>query len=372
MNKIIIILFSLSWGISFAAEIDYLALSELLLKNKNYKRAGAALKNAFNDLEDEDHYYLLKGLYSLRMNKVDQAIGDLKRVSRSEFNLKKSAYLAEAYIQKNNFKLAQFWSEKIPADVTTPLSLLRLKAEIFFKRGNAKSLFDTLNVATTSNQRAGIRLTIHYLLELGLYKEASRQVFSALKLSKKNSDCISIAHLLISKEQYDQAILALEYSLVHYGHQAETLNLLASLYNQKQMSFVAGDFYRRLAYVDPSQSFLASEYLAQNGQHMQSSFVSFGIYDSGRKLSQKLGQYLQSERYDLAMSLSQSLKQNNGFSSDDVKYAMAYTYLVQGEYDRSSSLLNRIKNPKLITKSVELLKLVNECKESHWECYGTL
>lgn len=373
MNKLVLVFILVFFKIaSFAAEVDYLALSEMLLKDGSYKRAKVTLDKAFEDLEDAEKFYLLYGLYLLRVNKADDAIENLKSVTRSSLQLQKFSYLAESYLELNKPIEALRSIHKISDFNKAPLSVIKLKAKVEYECGHYGELHNTLKLITDKNYRSGKKVTIHYFLKLGLYQEALKESFKLFSKSDTSNDVTQISQLLIGKDRYSEAMSILEYGAAKYDTNTDILKMLASIYHQKGMKFISGDMYTKLAYIDQQYSGLAAEYLSQNHRTVQSSLVNISIDKPIDKLSQKLRNYLANDRYDLARSLAGPLKQYGAYEKDEIKYAMAYTYLMQGEYGKSTQLLNKIKNTHLINKSLKLMALVDDCKKSGWECYGSL
>ena len=146
-----ILLLNPFYHVAKANEIDYLLLTENLLRDKNYSRANTALKKAKSqkaknqwDEIEEQHYYLLNGLYLLRTKKINEAIVELKKVLEKDFREKKQIYLAEAYLSLKKDKEALEHIQKVNLK-KVGLSVKHLKAKILFENNRFQSSLNLLH-----------------------------------------------------------------------------------------------------------------------------------------------------------------------------------------------------------------------------------
>lgn len=359
-----------------AQDMDYLALASVLLRDGNYARAASALKKSKLEWEDieQEHYYLLNGLFLLRTNNVDVAIVELQKVKDEEYLLKKFTYLSEAYLKKKEPKSAFKWINKINIDGKTPSAVRYLKAKVLFENKRYRETLAELNALMPSKQLRTFKLMTHYLMEMGLYQQAVAIIREMISLhgTLKPDLSIQMAQLLLSKKLISEAVVLLEETALKFPGNSDVLKLKAATYDLYKKPYVAGDLYTKLAYLDNSYSHTAAEYLMSKGRPDRAQVINIMVDSPKKQLTQKLSFYIEQERYDLARSLETPLKQYNAYEDDEIKYAMAYTFLIQGNYEHSKSLLQSIKKEKLISKSAQLIKLVDDCESNKWECYGTL
>jgi len=364
----------LNCGILQAQEIDYLALSSILLRDKNYSRANMALKNAKDNWDDieHEHYYLLRGLYKLRTGEIDKAIEILKQVKGADYTFKKNAYLAEAYYLLAQYSQSLSYINLVKSRISKKsLSIYHLKAKILFSNNLFEETFFLLNNLRRYKKVTTSKLTIHFLMEMGLFEEAYREMRVFLN-GKGGESYLRMASVLRKYGRSERAILLLEEALLRYPKNEKALSLLAALYDEHKKKNVAGDLYMRLAYQNAHFSHDAAEYLKQNGKVIYAQMINLSVAEAKKQLLQKFSLYLSQENYDLASSLETPLKQARAFEDDDIKYAFAYTQLLQGKYQKSLDLLEKISSKKLLSKSLQLIKVVEDCRSSQWECYGTL
>jgi outer membrane PBP1 activator LpoA protein len=371
MMTLLICLFT---SVLSASEIDYLSLASVLLRDGNYVRAKSALtkaKKSWDDIERE-HYYLLDGLLKLRTNKVDEAIAQLSKISDSEYITKRDTYMAQAFLEKKELKKSLSWIKKVNISSKTPVSISHLRAKIYFENGMIDETFKDLNEGAKKAKNKSRKLMVHYMLKLELKNEAYALIREICSDYNQESVYLQMARLMVSKDMNEQAVLLLEEAAIKYPTSVDVLKLLAASYDLKKKTYVAGDLYTKLAYIDNSYAHLAAEYLKQKGRGNAAMVINMTVDNPKKKLSQRLAYYIEQERFDLASSLETPLRQFKVYKDDDIKYAMAYTYLMQGDYQHSLRLLKNIKKSGLLTKSVKLMELVNDCKTNRWECYGTL
>lgn len=369
MNKLVVSFF-LTISV-FASEIDYLAISSTLIKNGNYLRARKTLNKAKNDFDeiDSDYYYLLNGLLYLRTNNLDRSFEEFLKIEGSEYSFKKNTYLSELSLLKEDYQKAMDYIDLIKIEKSSPKSIVMLKAKVYFLNKKIKESFDLLN--QISELKKTRKIIVDYLFQLKLEKEAFSEIGRYLKDFPSASSYLIFAKYLFAKKKLDLASIVLEDGSLRFSKNEEILKMLASVYQKKGYAFIASDLYTKLSYLNPSYAFMAAEFLKRSHRPVNSMVLNMNIADPKKKLTQKLFYYLENEKFDMAMSLSKKIKQYKGLESDDVKYAMAYTDLIFGNYEKAKGQLKHIKKESLIVKSVKLLDVVNECQESGWVCFGT-
>ena len=372
-NKILLFLLILisSWKVQ-GSEIDYLSLAEVLLRDKNYSRAKSALMKAkknWGDIEEE-HYHLLNGLYLLRTKKAEDSIPELLKVKEQDYLDKKQIYLAEAYLEINQKTDALRQINKIKMGERTSLAVKHLKAKILFENQKYQKALDLLYGLLHLKKEVTLRLTLYYMTSLGLFEEAMTIYRSFRDEKKLEKQSLLVARLFQQWGQRKKALMVLEEATLHFPYNTELLNFMTFLYDREKKIYAAGDLYTKLAYIDNSFAYGAGEYLKRSGRVHQAHIINMNVGDQKKQLLQKLSIYIKNEKYNLARSLKTPLKQLKAFEDDEIKYAFAYTYLTQGEYNQSIQLLKKIKKNGLINKSVKLLAVVRGCQKNRWECYG--
>jgi tetratricopeptide (TPR) repeat protein len=374
VNKLIFlsVLFLTTPGL--ARGIDYLALSSVLLRDGNYDRAQGALANALKEWDDIDqqNYYLLNGLYHLRTNNIEFAISELQKIEDPEYLTQKRSYLSQAYLYLKNNKKALEWISKIEINRKTPDSVKYLKVKILVDNEKIQEAFALLRRLKAEGDSRSVKLIIHYLFQLNLFEEAFKEMRSYISRNKDSQLYTQMAKALISKKEYKKATYLLEEGHLKNPEDKEILKLLAATYDLSDKKKVAADLYTKLAYMDSSYAHLAAEYLKQNGKINLAHVLNAVVTQPTKQITQKLALYLDEERFSLARSLEIPLRQYGVYKDDEIKYAMAYAHLVDGDFSYSKSLLKDIKKQKLISKSLKLLKLVEDCEREKWVCYGTL
>ena len=372
MNRIVCILTLIFTGLAQGTEIDYLALTEILLRDKNYNRAQLALKNARDNWDDieEEHYYLLNGLYLLRTENPVSSITELLKVKDRIYLDKKQIYLSEAYLELGQKRKALEEIEKVKLRNKTPISVKHLKSKIFFENGKYQEALELLSRLFALKEDTTLRLAIHYLGRLGLFEEALRVYREFRDPRKIKTQSLLVSRLFESFRQRQKAIVVLEEAAIFLPMDVQILNSLAFFYHLENKVYVAGDIYTKVAYIDISLAYEVGEYLRQHGRAQQAHILNMNVTDQRKQILQKLSIYIDEKKYDMARALEVPLKQIGAFDDDEIKYAFAYVLLSQGEYRESIHWIKNIKKKSLMNKSLKLLKMADDCLQDGWECYG--
>ena len=366
MNKLLFIISFLCSSVVFANDIDYLELANVLIKDKNYTRAKRTLIKAEVQLEqiDKEHFYLLKGLLSLREGDKEQAISYLNKVSDAYYLSRKNIYLADTYYQLKNFKKAMGLYSKLDEEDKEKFSVQYLFSEIAFELGQYNMVFKLINAVTDRHKRQLMHVV--FLMRMKLYQEA---YLYGLENAKSENDYTKLAKLFLGHKEYKLAVLVLEEGSIKFNS-CELTSLLASAYDLQKMHFSASQIFVKLAYIDPEESFNAGEYLRKYGQNKLAQVMNLNVSDLEQKLSQKINLLIQEDKFDQIVGLYKPMEAFRVLNNPLDQYAMAYSQLMVGNYDTSVKLLKRVKSEKLQAKVGQLLEVAIECKAKSWECHG--
>lgn len=355
-------------------DVDYLALASMLIKDGSYARAKGALSQSRKEWDDinHDHYYLLSGLYQLRTDKIKDAIVQLQKVNDSDFIDLKNIYLAQAYVKNKKYSLALQALNLVDISKHPSKSVTYLKAKVYFYNSMYSEVISTLSAKSVKSDQNAKLLLINYLMKMQLFEEAFLRVPKLLIEHNHTQIYEKLSSIFTSAGQVGKAINILEYGVLVNPKNEVLLKVLAALYDKQKMTITSGNLYTRLAYLNKEFSKDAASYLMRSDRLANAFTLNIIVTDPNEKLSQKLSFYIENEMFDLARSLDVSLRQYGVYKDDDVKYAMAYSYLLSGEYKISLSLLKQIKKHSLVSKSLKLMDVVNKCQKVSWECYGQM
>ena len=149
MKKVLLFFICQLFFISVSAqEISYLDLAGFFIKDKNYNRAQVALGKAYKDLESysKTRYYLLKGLYHLRVKEFQKSYSYLKKATDgSEEQYLAALYLSEWHFIKKQYQEALEWNLKIPQNELKIAEAFILRAKIFWANLELDRAFKVLD-----------------------------------------------------------------------------------------------------------------------------------------------------------------------------------------------------------------------------------
>lgn len=355
----------------FAQDIDYLNLSEVLIKGGNYSKAKNSLlkaKKQWSDI-DQNQYHLLDGLLSLRKKNYLEATEKLLKVEDDYLDLKYT-YLAQSYIGLKQFEKARAYYFKIESKDKAVLKYLG--AEIEFLIGHYNKTFEILEKENIKNLDKTKLLRIHYALKINLVEYAFKGIQSYLKTKKDVEEFEKMAKVLIGVKEYSKALTIAELGLVKNRASTKLMLIKAAILDIQKNKYSAGNQYISLAYTDMNFAYEATEYLKNSNRDVQAGVINMHVLDTEKQILQRLSLLIDNENYDMAAGLDIPIRQFDIYKNDEVKYAMAYTYLQNGDYDYASKLLGAVKSKKLISKSIKLLEVVEECKKTQWICHGKI
>ena len=355
-------------------DVDYVALATILLKDGYYSRANDALKNV--DLKekslDKAQYHTLMGLVKAKL--LQYALSNIEFYKAIESGqTQKTVYI---YIAQNSFKLKDY-PEVIKALnnaselVTKTPQLMTLKAECFYRLKDYNKALNELRKVTKlyPMHYETYRQRFTYLVSLGLYQSALNDADIYLKNAKANEKVtISLISALRKSKQTTKAILLAENAHMLYPNNATLTVLLANLYIDKDMVQSAAYLFDEASIYDSKYLKDSSEMFRRAKKYIQALYKNSQVLNAKDKYKQKVSIYLEFGDYEKVASSKSALQRTGLLKEQNIVYALAYSFYMLGEFEKSESYLKKITDQKLFNKAVELRKNMNKCKNNHWEC----
>ena len=90
--------------------------------------------------------------------------------------------------------------------------------------------------------------------------------------------------------------------------------------------------------------------------------------DKIEKLKQKIAIYLNAEEYRKIIGLKKALKRYKMLDDDNLRYALAYSYYMAGDYTNSEKHLKYISDNELFSKATVIRKNIEKCTNNSLEC----
>jgi len=355
-------------------DVDYVVLATLLMKDGYYNRANQALKNVDITQEDLDkaQFFTLKGLIQLKLHEY-QASNTSFLLAIKNGQKEKSVYL---YIAQNHFKLKQYARaiealENANELVNEKPKLMALKAECFYRLHDYNNALITLKEVNLLHPEYydAYKQRFAYYISLELYQSALDDANIYLENADTNEKVtISfISALRKAKETHKATVLAEEAHLKYDKNVIITI-LLANLYIDINMIESAATLFDEASLQDNKYIKDSSEMFRRAKDFVQAIYKNSQILDTKEKYKQKVAIYLEFSQYERVIATESALIRNDLLKDENLVYALAFSYYKVGEFDQSEKYLKKITQNNLFSKSIELRKNMDKCKNNHWEC----
>ena len=354
-------------------EIDYVSLATLLLKDGNIVKASDALKNADTSKKEFDFvmYYTLNGLVFTKLNNYEDANKNFQLALDNGQN-DKSLYL---YMAQNSFKLKKYEDTiiyiKNSKELANNESIFALKAESEFRLAKVNDALETLSKALKLYPKhyQFNKQRFAYLVSFNLYQSAINDASIYLKNAPDDAkSALAFISALKKSGSLDSAIILGEKSNLIYSSNAKITVLLAQLYIDKGYIQAAAELYDEASYKDYKFTKESAELYRRSRSFVQALYKNSQILDTKEKFKQRVAIYLEYSNFENIVAMRDAIYRSGLIEDENMRYALAYSYYMIGEYEESESELKNITDSSLFTKAIELRKNMEKCKDNHWEC----
>lgn len=355
-------------------EVDHVALAALLMRDGNYDRAAASLREV--DLNDEKtdfvRYYTLSGLISMKLQKFEKALVDFNK-SLEAGQEDKAIYI---YIAQSHFQLKAFQKTIDALNEAGDLakeaaSLFGLKAQCFWELKSYQKAIHTVDegLEKFAKDTNLYKQAFFYLNELHLYQEALVYGHKFLEIDNKNPHAYTlVASALKKSKEIDLAIEILEEGKIHFPSNTDITILLAHLYIEKGMINIAADLFDQAAIVDSKYIKEASELYKRAKKLYRALYFNAQTKDQKEKLKQRMAILLEFGDYEMAAAMEKALKRVGLVKDEDIRYALAFSLFQASDYKGAEKHLSKLTRTDLFRKAVEIRKSIQKCEETPWEC----
>lgn len=355
-------------------EVNYLDLAALMLRDSNLDRAVIALDQV--DLTDEDtdllRYYTLRGTAHLRRDEPEEAAKMLQQaVATGQAEVVVYVYLAQVYFQLKRYREVLNTLNQAGPELVRLSSIYHMRAQCHWLLGEYALGLATLDVASQAfpGDSGFLRRKVFFLVELGLYQEASQQGRLYLQQSEgKREDYVALGNAMRAGGELDEAIRLLEQARLVFPDDSDVDKVLAHAYLDKGQINTAADIIYQASLLDSSLSSEAAELYRRAGRLQRALMLNGQIKDQPTKFRQRLALLLELKRYEQAASMDQDLRRVDLLEDQDILYALAYAVFMVGEFELAEARLQAITRPDLFRKAAELRSAMQDCAEESWKC----
>lgn len=355
-------------------DINFLDLAALMLRDGNLDRAIVALDQVDLEAEETDplRYYTLRGMAHLRRNEFELAADALE--SATETGAAESVvyiYLAQAYFSLERYRDVLTALDRAGPELARVASIYHMRAQCHWLLEEPAMALAVLDQASTvfPEDPGFQRRKVFFLMDLGLYQEAAEQGGKYLSRSEgKLEDYVGLGNAMRASGQLDEAAKLLEYAKLKYPTDTSVKKVLANTYLDRGSLNAAADLVLEASLFDPALTSEAAELYRRAGRPQRALMLNGGVQDQEVKLIQRLALYLESGQYARAATMERDLTRLGLLDDEDIRYALAYAYFKNGDFEATERQLQQLTRPDLFRKAAELRSAIQDCAEDTWQC----
>ncbi|MHC3995326.1 tetratricopeptide repeat protein [Thiomicrolovo sp. ZZH C-3] len=358
-------------------DVDYVELGAMMLRDGHVERADDALNMVdLNDTEvDLPRYYMIKGLVETKKSFYKEAnVHFYKSIELNEdTNASKPLYL---YIAQNSFKLKAYKEciaalDKVPDLMAQNPKLFGLKAECYWREGEkdaALALLRDVNSRFPAYWDA-YKQRFYYLVSLGLFQAALEDAQVYLGNAQANETIlINFINALRQSGQTEKAIELGEEANLRYPSSAKVTVMLAHLYIDKEMIGAAAELFNEASIEDGKYTNESAEMYRRARDYVMALLKNTQMLDTKEKYKQRIAIFLEYGDFERIIVTRKAMQRSGLMDEENMRYALAYAYYMEGEFEQTEALLETLTQPDLFSKAVELRKKMEKCKNNIWEC----
>lgn len=363
---------------TFDAAKYYTVLGVLYSKEGKTKDAIAAYKKAIEatkakEFKDTKVQKKEKYLFSIGSHKKEKSTQpELSFKKKQQEKLEQlHMYLASEYYKikdcKNTIKSLDSAGEKGKSRA----ELFTLRAECYYKIKEYDNAIKALNsgIELFPEHMALLKQKFYYLAALGLYQSAIKTAKEYMqKVNSGPKEYIALAQMLLEANQIDSAIKILEDAKLKFPKNAKISFLLAHVYLKKDMKYTTANLFEESSYFDKKYLKDAVEMNRRAGQTMHALYLNTHNIDKVEKLKQKIALYLDAHEFRKIIGLKKALLRYKMLDDDNLRYALAYSYYMAGDYKNAEKELKHISDSKLFDKAMIIRKNIEKCTNNSLEC----
>lgn len=347
--------------------VDYLALCALLIKDGFYDRAGDTLNAYDTSAENADmpRYYTLSGLIYLKKNLfVEAEERFLSAVKNGQTEPVIWIYIAQARYGNRNYKGTVEAVEKAGSSADSMPAVISLTAESYWKLKETEKAWNVLKKGLKFHPEYGnfLRQQYFYLIELGLYRQAVEAGNQYLRKHKAGAeDYLALGMALRQVKMYEESISFLEEGRLVFPKDEKILAELGRAWLESGHTLAAALLFDQASNSDPKYIADAAELYRRAKKLYRALILNTRITDQKEKLRQKMAIWLEMEEYELVAGMADDLQRTGLLTSDNMIYALAYSFFRTGNFVTAEKYLKKISTSEYFSKAAELRREMEKC-----------
>jgi predicted Zn-dependent protease len=355
-------------------EIDWLSVSETLLRDGALERAESALGNIDPAAEDVDlpRYWTVRGLIAMARNEMPAAVEAFEKgIAAGTVDPLVQLYLAQAYFSQQDWARTVATIERAGDSLADIAGAWSMRAHANWMQGNRQQALDVLREATLRfpANNTFTRRQVFYLIEAGLYQEASAVAREFVKRADVGpDDYAAIGSALRRAKSLDESKKILESARLRWPDNDNLAKALAQTYLEAGMELAAASLLSDVAERDPALLPEAAELYRRAGFPMRALALNQRVADPAKKLKQRVGILAELRRFEQIVAMGDALARARLLDDEDVRYALAYATFRGGDFAGAERHLAALRRPDLFRKATELRKIMSDCADARWTC----
>ncbi len=356
------------------AEVNYVDLAARLIHDKHYERALSVLAEADSKAADFDapRAFMLRGLAYLNLKRFDSARKSFAAaISAGQKDPRVRLYEAQAHWGLRDYDKTLKSLALAGKSALTEPGVWLMKAEAQWKSGKKHAAVITLRgAAKRFSERATFdRMQLFYLIELGLYVEATELGERYLRRKDITEDeYVAVGEALRAAGQPQRAQLILEGAALRYPESDKVMLQLAHSYLDSERTLTAAMLFEKAARLEPKYIVESAELYRRSQMVFRALSLNARVSDQTAKTKQRLSLLVDLERFEAVAAMLPKLKRLGLLKDESIKYALAYAFFKTGRFAEADAQLKSITQPELYESALQLRKAMDSCRAAGWEC----
>ncbi len=355
----------------------------IFLKNENYQSSINAFKKAIiatkqkvyeAPMEEKPKREYLFNAFSEKKQAeepiVKKPLFDPEKLRKDQIE-EIYIYLSQAYYKAEQYMNAAHALDTAGEKGRARASLFTLRAECYWKADQKGSAIDALSRGAKLFPKDAtlLKQKFYYFAELKLYQASIAAAKAYMKKIPANAqEYISLAQMLQSGGESEEAIKVLEEAKLKFPSSAKVHILLGHYYNRKDMPHVTANLFEKGSLYDPNYLKEAAEMYRRNGELAHALYLNSMMMDKEEKTKQKVAIYIGKGEFEKIIGLKDALDRYGLVKNDNMRYALAYAYYMVKDYDSAESHLKKIEDDELFSKATVIRKNIEKCRSNSLEC----
>lgn len=346
-------------------------LISALINDGKLELAWGELKLSKNKSTDPARYHLLLGRYHSAKSEWGKAIDNFSKAQKNP-KTKDNADLqsARAHFQVKKYSTCQSLYEKTSVEPLMLESDWILRAQCEFKNKASSAAWSTLTRARV--KFASFAVEREWIeLQMALQMKHMALTTSLDWLHGKSvmpSQFMNLAEIFHAQGNLDEALTILEAGRAQNPMHVDMNLTLSQIYFQKGLLRSSAEGFARAAEKDGKYHYHAAELQRQLGNMELSRYQNIYITDPKEKLKQKIAAFVDAGNFPMIASLENIIQRSELSKDDEIRYALAYSLVREGQIDQPLQYLSQITKPELIEKTTVLRKTLLDCQTKKSEC----